>query len=290
MSHKTQQQQRLSSVLGYIETHLHLTIDVETLADMVHWSRWQLQRVFNANTGLSVAQYVRQLRLSQSAMLLISGDQRHIDIAMNTGFGSEVSFNRAFKQHFGCTPQTYRKRGIPTGIRFSLNNAPMRSIRLEQRKAFVLEGLHCDIFGVFSPKADFKDKVPRLWQDTINTFHSKHITYERLISVIDVALFSNAKQRYWCGRELSCDASTATHEAPLERLFVPEQLYAVITHRGDPQRLSETIIWFINHWLNPSPYEAFEGFDIEELSTTGDFDGKQNAIDYWIPIRPVKVQ
>lgn len=294
MDREIRQKERLSQVLGYIENNLHSDINVESLADVSHWSRWQLQRVFSANTGLSVAQYVRQLRLSQSAMQLISGDQRHLDIALSNGFGSEVSFNRAFRQHFGCTPREYRKRGIPNGIRFSLKNEPMRSIRLEQRPAFSLLGIYSDIYGVFSPHANFKEKVPKLWQDTINVMSQEKIDYQRLIAVIDVALFGESKLRYWCGCEVTADMKypqPLSENSALSELNIPEQMYAVITHLGDIWKLSETITWFIKHWLDQSPYEAFEGFDIEELITpqSTPLSNNKQGIDYWVPIRPVQV-
>lgn len=308
MSNKAQQQsQRLSQVLQYIEDNLHKDISVEILADISHWSRWQLQRVFNAHTGLSIAQYVRQLRLSQSAMHLISGDQRHLDIAVNAGFGSEVSFSRAFRQHFGCTPRAYRRRGVPSGIHFSLNNAPMHSIRLEHRPAFTLFGQYCDIYGIFSTRPDFKEKVPKLWRRVIRHLDDLEVPCNRLLSVVDVTCFSGTRQRYWFGSaravnpesRVEADTSAVYRDVieqvecddvpvqPLLTLSVPEQLYAVVTHIGPPVLLAETISWFITHWLNQSPYEAFEGFDIEEHSRTGDHRSGQNRVDYWIPIRPI---
>lgn len=306
-----QQSQRLAQLLHHIEGNLHTPIDVESLARVSHWSRWQLQRVFNAHTGLSVAQYVRQLRLSQSAMQLISGDQRHLDIALNNGFESEVSFSRAFRQHFGCTPGEYRRQGIPSGIRFPLSDTPMHSIRLQRRPAFTLQGQYCDTYGVFSAQADFAEKVPTLWQSLHNTLLDARFSHplnqdlsgesdcgrindnkSPLFAVIDVARYGSARLRYWAGYQLT-DELSARQKSPqqqaalteLSTLQVPEQLYAVITHIGPLNQLPDTITWFISHWLNHSPYEAFEGFDIEEY---GDHKG-QSRVDYWIPIRPVQV-
>lgn len=111
-----EQAQRIASVLQYIDTNLHKSLDVNLLAEISGWSRWQLQRVFSAHTGLNVAQYVRQFRLAIAAWKLLHSNDRQLDIALFCGFDSEVSFSRSFKQHFGCPPRDYRQIGQLTGI------------------------------------------------------------------------------------------------------------------------------------------------------------------------------
>ena len=108
--------QRISSVLQYIDLNLHKSLDVNSLAKISGWSRWQLQRVFSAHIGLNVAQYVRQLRLAIAAWKLLNSNDRQLDIALFCGFDSEVSFSRSFKQHFGCPPREYRQLGQLIGI------------------------------------------------------------------------------------------------------------------------------------------------------------------------------
>lgn len=111
-----EQTQRIASLLQYIDTNLHSSLDVILLAQISGWSRWQLQRVFSAHTGLNVAQYVRQLRLAIAAWKLLNTCDKQLDIALFCGFESEVSFSRCFKQHYGCPPRSYRQLGELTGI------------------------------------------------------------------------------------------------------------------------------------------------------------------------------
>lgn len=112
-----EQKQRMAAVLKYIDENLDKSLDINTLAVQSGWSRWQLQRVFNAYTGLSIAQYVRQLRLAITAWKLLHSQDRQLDIALSCGFDSEVSFSRSFKQHFGCPPREYRQKGTLTGVK-----------------------------------------------------------------------------------------------------------------------------------------------------------------------------
>lgn len=109
-------EERITRILHYIDKNLHQNLDVNLLADISGWSRWQLQRVFSLQTGVSVAQYVRELRLGMAAWKLINTHDRQLDIALVCGFDSEVSFSRSFKQHFGCPPRDYRQAAKFTGV------------------------------------------------------------------------------------------------------------------------------------------------------------------------------
>lgn len=52
---------RIERVLDYIHGHLDQPLSLEQLAEQSCWSRWQLQRVFLHETGLTAAHYVREL-------------------------------------------------------------------------------------------------------------------------------------------------------------------------------------------------------------------------------------
>lgn len=275
--HANTQIHRLNNVLRHIESHLGERLGLKEISQISGWSRWQLQRVFQAHTGLSVAQYIRQLRLSQSAGQLLTTDKRHLDIALSAGFESEATFNRAFRQHFQCTPRQYRKARIPSGIRFPLQHISGHSIRLELRPAFILEGDYCEIYGLYSGQPDFAEKVPLHWQQ----MHPQFEPQQPLLAVIDVNNPVAGRLRYWVGRTVD----TPTASTTLKHLDVPQQLYAVVRHIGDIRALPDTLNWFIQHWLKHSAYDAFEGFDIEEYGQPTGHKSHTHQVDYWIPIR-----
>jgi len=106
---------RIERILDYIHTNIDSPLSVEYLAKKSCWSRWQLQRIFLQETNQTVAQYVREIKLSRAAEQLLSNSNRIMDIALNCGFNSEISFNRSFKQLFQCSPRAYRKRGQHIG-------------------------------------------------------------------------------------------------------------------------------------------------------------------------------
>ena len=277
----TTQATRLNRVLSHIEQNLHQTVLVADLAELAGWSRWQLQRVFAEKTGLSVAQYIRHLRLSQAATQLISTSERHLDIALNAGFESEATFSRAFRQQFDCTPRQYRNRAVPAGIRFPLAETRMHSIRLEFRDAFQIHGLRCRTHGLFSLTPDYKQRIPELWKQTLSALSETQSEFSKPIGVIEVGEQSEGQLTYWVG----CESFDPAPTESFQMLSVPASLYAVIRHIGPLDHLPETIRWFIVHWLDYSPYEAYEGFDIEDYLDLQESSEPPRRVDYWIPIR-----
>lgn len=95
--------------LMYIEQHLTEKLQLPHLAKYAGYSGFHFQRIFRKIIGKSVAEYIRERRMTQSARMLIATDKRVIDIAMTYCFNSQESFTRAFKKVYGMTPGSYRK-------------------------------------------------------------------------------------------------------------------------------------------------------------------------------------
>jgi len=51
------------------------------------------------------------------AELLESTDNSVAEIAVEVGYGSEATFNRAFKREFDCPPAQYRRKQRRSGMR-----------------------------------------------------------------------------------------------------------------------------------------------------------------------------
>ena len=65
-------------------------------------------RAFAAATGLSVMRYVRARRLSKAARALRGGAPDILSLALDADYGSHEAFTRAFRDHFGVTPEAVR--------------------------------------------------------------------------------------------------------------------------------------------------------------------------------------
>ncbi len=97
----------------YIEQNLYEEITLGSLASACHYSPWYCHRLFLQWLGRTPADYIRRLRLSQSAYRLRDTDAKVTDIAFAFGFGSVDGYQRAFLREFGCNPGEYARHPKP---------------------------------------------------------------------------------------------------------------------------------------------------------------------------------
>ena len=82
-------------------------LDSDLLANEVSISRSHLQRKIKEITGLSTAEFIRNLRLEQAARLLEEQKLNVSQVAYAVGFINMPHFTTVFKKHFGVTPTDY---------------------------------------------------------------------------------------------------------------------------------------------------------------------------------------
>ena len=176
----------------YIEAHLHEEITMAQLARASMFSPWHAYRLFRAHTGQTVAQYVRRLRLSRSAMKLRREGGRIADVAFEMGFGSVDGYQRAFLREFGCNPAQYARAPVPITL-FIPYGVKFRELRKEQenmdhvqsvfvqpvhrpaRRAIIRRGVRaeeyfayceevgCDVWGLLSSMDSLGGEPVCLW-------------------------------------------------------------------------------------------------------------------------------
>ena len=97
----------------YIEANWAQEITLGNLAQACHYSPWYCYRLFTQWLGRTPAEYIRRLRLSQSALKLRDSGETVADIAFTVGFGSVDGYQRAFCREFGCNPREYAAHPKP---------------------------------------------------------------------------------------------------------------------------------------------------------------------------------
>ena len=106
---RNQYQERINRVIDHINEHLEELPDLETLASVAAFSKYHFHRVFSAMVGEPLGSYISRLRLERAAGLLNSESEKSVtEIGMDLGFSSPATFSRAFKEHFGTSPSTWR--------------------------------------------------------------------------------------------------------------------------------------------------------------------------------------
>ena len=100
----------------YIEENLDKEMTLTDMAKVSLFSPWYSYRLFRESLGISIAEYIRKLRLSKAALRIRDEQCRIIDVAFELGFGSVDGFTRAFYKEFGCNPSDYVRNPVPIGL------------------------------------------------------------------------------------------------------------------------------------------------------------------------------
>lgn len=95
--------------LAMIEERIQEKLNVEVLAEGIHFSKYHYQRMFREAVGESVMGYVTRRRLALAAAELARTRCTILEIALRYGYDSHEGFTRSFKAHMGVTPAEYRK-------------------------------------------------------------------------------------------------------------------------------------------------------------------------------------
>jgi len=80
---------------------------LEELGRLVGCSPFYLSRLFSQETGMTIQQYVRQMRMERAAELLRTGKCNVTEAALEVGYNSLSHFSTVFHETFGCCPGLY---------------------------------------------------------------------------------------------------------------------------------------------------------------------------------------
>jgi transcriptional regulator GlxA family with amidase domain len=98
----------VDSAKEYIMKNLHTKLTLGDIAWKVGKGEEHLARVFKKETGQSVFDFVREMRIEQAKIHLYDTSKSLTYIATATGFSSLSFFSRTFKTIAGMSPSQYR--------------------------------------------------------------------------------------------------------------------------------------------------------------------------------------
>lgn len=101
---------RVQQMTTYINEEFARPISVTDVAKVGGLHPTNATAIFQKVLGQSIAQYLRQRRISHALRLLANTDMAIIEVAFESGHGSLSRFYDAFHRRVGCTPKDYRRR------------------------------------------------------------------------------------------------------------------------------------------------------------------------------------
>lgn len=101
---------RLRQLIGRIPESELSSLSLGELAGQLHCCERHASRLFREECGTSFPSYVSDIRLRKACHLLLQGNRKIIDVALESGHGSLAHFNYVFKMRFHMTPTEWRER------------------------------------------------------------------------------------------------------------------------------------------------------------------------------------
>ena len=269
--------------LWFIESHLADALTLDEIAGVAGISRFHMVRAFAAATGLSVMRYVRARRLSEAARALAAGAPDILALALDADYGSHEAFTRAFRDHFGMTPETVRAAMCLDHLALQ-EPIPMDSTRTDN--------LPAPRFGTGTPLlvAGLGERynhengagIPAQW----HRFHQAVTDIPGRIGKVAYGVCCNGDDAgnfdYIAGVEVS-DFSDLPRE--FAKVRIPEQRYAVFTHGDHISTIRRTVNTIWNHWLPASGLKAADAPSFERYDENFDPLTGNGGLEIWVPVK-----
>lgn len=97
-------------ILSYINQNYNKINGIEEIADRFYISKFYLCRIFKENTGLTLIEYINNIKIQNACNMLINTKLSILDIGTACGFNSSMYFCKTFKEALSVTPSEFRKK------------------------------------------------------------------------------------------------------------------------------------------------------------------------------------
>jgi len=270
--------------LWYVESHLADSLTLDEIASVGGVSRFHMVRAFGEATGMSVMRYVRARRLTKAARALAKGAPDILTLALDADYGSHEAFTRAFRDHFGVTPEQVRAATCLDKLRLQepimMDSTPATNLqppRFETAKAFLVAGV-----GERYNHADCGGNIPNQWQQ----FSRKEGEIPDRVGKVAYGVCCNGDDSgnfdYIAAVEVS-DFSDLPRE--FSRVRIPEQRYAVFSHSEHISTIRRTHAAIWNHFLPASGLKVADAPNFERYDETFDPATGNGGLEIWVPVK-----
>jgi AraC family transcriptional regulator len=227
--------------------------------------------------------YVRARRLSEAARALARGAPDILTLALDADYGSHEAFTRAFRIHFGVTPEAVRAATCLDHLKLqepiimdSTASDHLKPPRFATGKPMLIAGV--------SDRYNHENGagIPGQWQRFNQSIHGVpdrigDVAYGVCCNGDDSGNFD-----YIAGVEVS-DFSELPRE--FARVRVAEQKYVVFIHDEHISTIRRTVSAIWNHWLPSSGLKVadaptFERYDVNFDPRTGN-----GGLEIWVPVK-----
>jgi AraC-like DNA-binding protein len=112
--------------VNFIEQNLSEKLDLDIVANAVHYSKYHLHRMFRNTVGLTIHDYVQRRQLTEAAKLLVFSEKSIRVISLEAGYESQQAFTDIFKAMYKQSPNQFRRNEVfyPLQLKYEFGNFP----------------------------------------------------------------------------------------------------------------------------------------------------------------------
>ncbi|MGE6675507.1 helix-turn-helix domain-containing protein [Bacillus pumilus] len=152
----------IQMILQYIAEHYQQELTRKDLAHKMGFNESYFSTFFKKSVGMSVTDYIAQIRMDEAKKLLFKTDEQVQAIAQRVGYTDSLYFSRKFRQKTGRSPSQYRLSRQPKRIAAfqfvgSLLALGVKPICMEEDIALysdLLQGQLSDVFVIHEHTPD----------------------------------------------------------------------------------------------------------------------------------------
>lgn len=100
----------VEKIKGWLDQNYRNTVERRDLEYLVYLSGDYVTKLFKKVCGMTITDYIINLRLGEAKALLRSTDLSINEVAARVGYDNYAYFSRLFRKRVGCSPKDYRSR------------------------------------------------------------------------------------------------------------------------------------------------------------------------------------
>ena len=283
--------QELNRAIDYIEKHLTDDLSLEEISEHVNMSDYHFKTVFFYLSGMTLGEYVKNRRLSESGKDLLNGE-KVTDVAYKYGYQSMDGFARAFKKWSGVLPSDVAKKGAgkifpPISFVIKVKGGNSMNYRIEEKPAFYLAGVSkrvpMQFEGVNNAIVELAMSITESQRQEMHAL--QNIEPCQVVNASYEADAGFLKEEGELTHLIGVLTTREDVSGQLEKVPVEACTWAVFPNEGPfPSTLQNTMAQIYSEWLPASDYEVV---NIPSFSFTK-MDAQKEGCAYsevWTPVK-----
>lgn len=277
-----------NDVMNYVYKYIDTNINIDELCLELNVSKFHLHRIFKDEFGKNIYESIKSIRLQKASNLLITNKYSTItDISKMTGYSSQTSFLRAFKQRFNMTPKEWKNGGYKE---YSNKIVEKITNQNENYSGFDITPTIVkmpEIKGYYIRHQGYDRSIKKTWQKLQTWIYTNDIKeYKQMALHHDNPIITPLEEcQYIAIVSLENDE---LKDVTLPSLIIPKGIYAKFSLSGKYGDVIKLIQWVYHYWLIDSGYETTTSpsYTIYHKNHFLSLD-EEFMLDYYVPIKYV---